>query len=117
MSKAAKSLFIFGIYAVLIGLAFLAVPDALISLLHLPPISSGWARAIGLLVLVIGTYDIISARSEVLPLIKASVLVRFGFALGISALVATGQMPAAAMPLGLIDAAGAIWTHLALKSR
>ena len=113
MTKAAKSLFIFGIYAVLAGLAFVAVPEALISTLHLPAISSGWARAIGL----IGTYDIVSARAESMPLIRASVFVRLGFAVGITLLVIVGQMPISTMPLGAIDAAGAIWTAFALKSR
>lgn len=117
MTKAAKSLFIFGIYAVLTGLAFVAVPETLISTLHLPAISSGWARAIGLLVLVIGTYDIVSARAESMPLIRASVFVRLGFAVGITLLVIVGQMPISTMPLGAIDAAGAIWTAFALKSR
>lgn len=93
MTKPAKSLFIFGIYAVITGLAFIIAPDAVFSLLHLPPIPSGWARVIGLLALVIGTYDIVSGRTEFMPLIRASVFVRLGFAAGIILLVIVGQMP------------------------
>ena len=117
MSKAAKSLFVFSLYAIVMGLAFLAVPEMLISILQLPPLSSGWARAIGLLVLVIGVYENVSARSESLPMIKASVYARFGFALGMLILIGVGQMPVAALPLALIDAAGASWTQFALKSK
>ncbi len=117
MSQAAKSLFVFSLYAIVMGLAFLAVPEILISILKLPPLSSGWARAIGLLVLVIGVYENVSARSESLPMIKASVYARFGFALGMLILIGVGQMPVAALPLALIDAAGASWTQFALKSK
>ena len=97
MSKAAKSLFVFSLYAIVMGLAFLAVPEILISILKLPPLSSGWARAIGLLVLVIGVYENVSARSESLPMIKASVYARFGFALGMLILIfsVAGIPPAA----------------------
>jgi hypothetical protein len=117
MTKAGKSLFVFGIYAVITGLAFLIAPDALISLLHLSAIPAGWARVIGLLALVIGSYDMVAGRAGLMPMIKASVFVRFGFAAGILLLVVVGQMPTATLPLGAIDAAGAIWTALALKSR
>lgn len=115
MSRAARSLFVFGIYVVITGLAFLAVPAALISLLRLPPATVGWARVIGLLALVIGTYDIVGSRSGSLAYIRASIPVRFGFAAGIALLVALGQMPATVLPLGAIDAAGAIWTAVALR--
>ncbi|HET7437018.1 MAG TPA: hypothetical protein VFN10_20075 [Thermoanaerobaculia bacterium] len=115
MSKAARSLFAFGIYVVITALGFIAAPEMLMSLLGLPPATAGWARLIGLLALVIGAYDIVGARSESLAYIRASVYVRTGFALGTFVLVALGQMPPTILLLGASDIAGAIWTALALR--
>lgn len=83
--------------------------------MQLPPLPAGWARVIGLLTLVIGTYDLVSARAEAIAFIRASVYVRLGFAVGAALLVFVGQMPPALLMLGAVDAAGAIWTAFELK--
>ena len=115
MSKAAQSLFVFGLYAVLAGTAFLAVPEPLLAMMHLPPLPAGWARIIGLMALVIGTYDIACARAECVVFMRASVFTRIAFAVGAGFLVVIGQMPIPMLLLGAIDAAGALWTAVALK--
>jgi hypothetical protein len=117
MSKAARSLFVFGLYAILAGTAFIAVPEPLLSVMHLPPLPTGWARVIGLLALVIGTYDIVCARAECQAFIRASVFTRSAFAVAAALLVIVGQMPASMILLGAVDAAGALWTAIALRAR
>ena len=114
MSNAARTLFVFGLYAILAGTAFVLAPAAVLSLMHLPPMPDGWARLIGLLAWVIGIYDIVSARTENRVFIKATVFVRLGFAAGAAGLFLAGQMPAPVLLLGTIDAAGAVWTARAL---
>lgn len=99
------------------GVLFLAIPETLLRVLRLPAAPAGWLRIIGLLALVIGAYDLVGARAESLPYIKASVPLRFGFAAGMTLLVVLGQMPATTLPLGAIDAAGAVWTMIALRDR
>ncbi|MCU1227625.1 MAG: hypothetical protein JWO97_509, partial [Acidobacteria bacterium] len=54
MSKPARTLFVFGVYVVVVGIAFVVAPEMLMSLLRLPPATAGWARVVGLLALVIG---------------------------------------------------------------
>jgi hypothetical protein len=115
MSKPARTLFAFGIYVVVVGIALVVAPAIVTTLLKLPPATVGWARVVGLLALVIGTYDIVGARAESLPYIRASVLVRVCFAAGCAALVACGQMPMSLLLLGFIDLAAAVWTALALR--
>ena len=116
MTSSAKSLFFFGVYVVCTGLFFIIIPEKLISLTFLPAIPSGWARFIGLLALVIGSYEIFSARVNIKAFIKISVIVRLSFAIGTILLYAFGQMPIAIILFGGIDALGAIWTSMALKS-
>ncbi|MBC7367145.1 MAG: hypothetical protein H7343_10110 [Undibacterium sp.] len=115
LSKPARPLFLFGHYAISAGLAFIAAPDASLALSRLPSIPVGWTRFVGLLALVIGTYDIVCARAETRAFIRASVFTRLGFAVGTALLVAGGQMPPSLLVLGAVDAAGAIWTAVEIK--
>jgi hypothetical protein len=116
MTRSGNSLFFFGIYVVFTGLLFVIIPEKLTSLMLLPTIPSGWARFIGLLAMVIGSYDIFAGQANIKPIIKISVFVRLGFALGSILLYVFGQMPISIILLGGVDAVGAIWTTMALKS-
>ncbi|HSP16003.1 MAG TPA: hypothetical protein VLV78_14760 [Thermoanaerobaculia bacterium] len=116
MSRPARSLFYFAIYILVTGVAFIAAPEFLSSILQLPPATAGWARVVGLLALVIGAYDLAGSHAECMPYIRASVPVRFGFAAGTLLLVVFGQMPATILLLGATDVAGALWTAFALKA-
>lgn len=115
MSRPARTLFAFGLYVVLTGLVFLTAPDFLVSLLRLPPSPPGWPRLVGVLALVIGTYDLIGSHSESLPYIKASVAIRFAFAAAMTILFLTRQMPVTVVAFGAVDAAGAVWTWAELR--
>lgn len=116
MTPSGKSLFYFGIYVASTGILLIMIPDIFTALTHLPPMPTGWSSVVGLLTLVIGTYDILCGKGDIKPLIKASIYVRLGFALGTILLVASGEMPITLILLGLIDALGALWTAMALKS-
>ncbi len=52
MSKAAKSLFVFGIYLIVIGLAFLLVPNIQLRLFGFPETSEPWIRVMAVLLLM-----------------------------------------------------------------
>ncbi len=116
MTPAGKSLFYFGIYGICAGFLFIIMPDTLTSFTYLPALPSGWGRMIGFLALVIGTYDIVCGKAGFKPFIMASIYVRLGFMFYVLLLVVFGQMPKPIILLGAIDALGALWTAMALKS-
>ncbi len=116
MSPAARSVFVFGIYVLAVGAAVTLAPDVLLRLLQFPPATDGWIRMVGVLSLVIGTYDVVSGRSNAVANIRASVPIRFAFALACTVLVALRYLPPQLLPLAAIDVAGAVWTMLALRS-
>lgn len=116
MTSSAKSLFYFGIYVLITGLQFIVVPEKLIALLQLPPIPQNWASVVGILALVIGSYDTFCGYTNVQPVIKISVYVRLGFAIATVLLFVSGQMPAGVLVMGAIDALGAMWTYFALRT-
>jgi uncharacterized protein YjeT (DUF2065 family) len=116
MTPAARSMYVFGIYATLAGVTFLVAPAQAVSLLQLSPIASGWLRVIGMFGVIIGLDDVVAARAECLPFLKLSVPLRYGFATGIITLVATGQLTPPTLTFGVIDIIGASWTLLGLRA-
>ena len=114
MPPAARSLFAFSIYVLAASASFLVAPSTMVGLLRLPPVGDGWIRVVGLMGLVIGAYDLVGSRANLLPYIRASVWTRAGFAAGMTLLVALGQMPPTALGFAIMDAAGAAWTAKAL---
>ena len=116
-NKAAISVFAFGFYAVFAGLAFLIAPAFSLALIQLPAMPAGWGRVIGLMALVIGTYDLACGKAECMAFVRASVFTRLAFSVGTVLLVAVGQMPVSLLLIGAADAAGAIWTAIALRAK
>jgi hypothetical protein len=115
MSAAARSLFVFGLYAVVAGLGLVVAPAMVLGILGFPAASDGWVRVVGVLAVCVGSYHIVAARNELTPYLRASVPVRLGFALGLGALVAAGLMPRALLLFAAIDLLGAVWTAWALR--
>ena len=116
MTKSGKSVFYFGIYGILVGVVVCLIPEQFISILKLPDIPTAWARVIGLLGIILGSYDIISGRNNLQPLIKGTIYMRLFLFAGIIVLFVTGQMPKEILPLGITDLLGAVWTILSLKA-
>lgn len=116
MTNAARSVFVFGVYAALAGLSLVLVPGVVLSVLGFPPAADGWVRVVGVLAVCVGAYHVVSARNELRPYLRASVGVRLGFAMGLAGLVVTSQMPRALLLFAAVDLLGAIWTAVALRS-
>ena len=115
MSSAAKSLFVFGIYAVAAGTGLLLVPGLVLAPLGFPPVNDGWVRVVGSLAMIVGAYHIVGARHNLLPYIRASVWGRVAFAVLLASLVVTSAMPMALLLFAAIDLGGAAWTAIALR--
>ncbi|NWF88330.1 MAG: hypothetical protein HXY50_02600 [Ignavibacteriaceae bacterium] len=117
MSKAAKSVLVFGIYLVLNGIGFLLMPNTMFGLLGLPPTNEPWIQVVGMLLLFLAYYYIMSARNELTILFRWSVYARATVIIFFSAFVVLGIAPAILIMFGVIDLLGAIWTALALKTK
>jgi len=115
MSPAAKSLFVFGIYAVAAGTGLLLMPGLVLGTLGFPPAQDGWVRVVGVLAIVVGAYHLVGARSDFRPYIRASVWARIGFAGLLGSLVVASVMPTPLLLFAAIDLAAAVWTAIALR--
>ena len=116
MSRAAKSLFAFGVYLCGLGLALLLAPNLLLRLFGVPPTGEVWIRVNGMFVLCFSFYYIMGARYELTDFIRWTVWGRAAVIVYFAAFVLLVSAPRALLLFGLIDLAAAVWTWLALRA-
>src|SRR5215210_5753559 len=115
MSRAAKSLFVFGIYLCGLGLILLLVPNLILQVFGVPPTNEVWIRINGMFVLCLSFYYVQAARNELTVFIRWTVWMRIAVIIYLAAFVLLVSAPKALLLFGLIDLLSAIWTWLALK--
>lgn len=115
MTRAARSVYIFGIYLIAVGGILIGAPNVMLSLLRLPATTEPWVHVLGVPMMAIGMLHVTSARSDLVPFFRASVWVRFFPLVALSALTILGIIPPIIAGFGLIDAATGVWTHMSLR--
>ena len=115
MSRAARSVYVFGIYLVATGGLLIGSPNTLLGLLQLPPTSEPWIHVLGVAVMAMGMLNLASARAELVPYFRASVPVRVFVLVSFSVMAVMGMVPSIVIVFGLIDVGFGLWTYLALR--
>lgn len=115
MNKSARSLFIFGVYMLLLGATLVLVPNVLLALFHVPTTDEVWIRVLGVLVIFLGIYDVVAARHGLLALIAWTVPVRLSVIVFFAAFVGAGLAPPILLLFGAVDFAAALWTWYHLR--
>ena len=113
MSKSAISLLVFGIYLIFLGMAFVLVPNYMLSLFGVPSTTEQWIRVMGLLIAYFGVYYILAARVELRQLFRWSVYVRGSVIFVLFVLTGIGQPTL--LLFGAFDLIRAIWTAITLR--
>jgi hypothetical protein len=116
MSAVARSLVVFGWYLVGFGALLVAVPNLLLAVFGLPPTDEVWIRVVGVLVLIIGYYNVRLGRADFLPYARLPVHARVAVLVFLVAFVIAGLVKPILILIGAIDLAGALWTAAALRS-
>jgi hypothetical protein len=116
MSRAARSILIFGVYIVLVGALLSTLPNLLIGPLGFPEAHEPWVRVLGVVVVVLGYYYVQAALQEVTSFFRWTIWGRVAILVGFSLLVVAGRVAPALILFGVIDAAGAAWTALELRA-
>jgi hypothetical protein len=116
MATSAFTIKAFGIYVVATGIGLTLAPNLMLGPLGVPEAREVWLRMVGALAIVVGYYYLAAAAGNARAFFVATVKGRFlFFALGIG-LILFANGPWQIVLFGLVDVAGAIWTHLALKA-
>lgn len=116
MSKAARSVFVFAGYLFVLGVVLVLAPNALLKLFRMPETNEVWVRVVGMLVLILGYYYSVAARHELTPFLRATALARLSVLFFFVAFVVFGLAPPVLILFGVIDAAAASHTLVALRS-
>ena len=116
MSRAARTVFIFALYLVVLGLVLLTVPNLFLKTFGLPETDEVWIRVVGMVVLLLGYYYSGAARHELTSFFRFTVHARSAVPLFLIAFVVLGFAPPILILFGVIDAAAAAWTALALRA-
>jgi hypothetical protein len=115
MSRAARSILVFGVYLTAVGLGLLFVPNVLLTTLRLPPSAEIWPRILGVVTLVLAYYYVMAARSELTGFFRWTVTARILVFVVFGVLVLAGLAPIPVALLGAVDLAAAVWTGLSLR--
>jgi len=116
MSRAARSIFIFGVYIVVLGFLLSTLPNIIIGPFGLPEAREVWIRVLGVVAFVLGCYYVQAARQEVTAFFHWTIWGRGAILVGFTLLVVAGQAAPALILFGVVDAAGAAWTALELRA-
>jgi hypothetical protein len=115
MNNASRSILIFGIYVVIVGLTLIVIPNTLLVLLGFPTVTEVWVRVLGVLAAILGLYYVQAAREHNVGFYRMTI---WGRALFMASLTALGLLTPGHAPLilfGLVDLAFAAWTWFALR--
>jgi hypothetical protein len=117
MSNSARSILAFGLYLVVVGAMLVVAPNVLLSLFGVPSTQEVWIRILGIVVFVFGLYFVQASREGVTAFFRWTVWGRSIVVVAFVVFVALGMAPRVLVLFAAIDAAGALWTALALRGR
>ena len=116
MTGAARSVYVFGIYLVVLGGVLLGTPNTLLAMVGQPATTEPWIHVIGIPVMGMGLLFTAMARQQQTVFMRASVWARLFALAAFAGLALAGIVPPIVAAFGLVDAAGAAWTHTALRA-
>ncbi len=116
MSKSARSVFVFGLYLVVLGIVLVVAPNLLLGMVSLPSTTEVWLRVVGMLVLFLAFYYIQAARKGMTDFFQWTVYLRSTVIVFFVIFVLLGLAGPPLILFGALDLLGAIWTALALRS-
>lgn len=112
----ALSVFVFGIYLLLLGAVLILAPNLLLFVFQMPLTTEVWIRVTGMLVLFLGIYYVSARRADLRPFYLWTVYVRSSVIVFFAVFVILGFAPIPLILFGVVDLLGALWTLLALRA-
>jgi uncharacterized membrane protein HdeD (DUF308 family) len=116
MNSTALSVFVFGIYLILVGIGFLLIPNIILPFFKFRKTDEPWIRVMAVLVLIIAFFYLVAANHNLIQIFWATVYTRFFVILSFTILVLTKKAQPKLLIFGAVDAIGAFWTLLTLLS-
>lgn len=116
MSKTAFSIRALSIYMLTLGLILVTVPNLLLSVFGIPETQEIWIHVVGLLVFIIGYFNFMASRYELVLFFHWTVPARILVAVFFVTVVILKLAPPVLLLFGIIDFASATWTVVCLRA-
>jgi hypothetical protein len=113
--RAVRSLFVWGLYLYGAGGMLVGAPNVLLAMSFLPPAQEVWIRVVGIIVLILAYFSMMSARTANAEYMRWSVRGRYFAGAAFFAFVLLQMAGPGLAIFGAIDVAGASWTAWALR--
>ena len=114
MTKPARTLYVWSIYALVLGVILTVVPNTALGLLGMAETDEAWIQVLGVVIVVLALYYWDSAKNEARHFFVASLLGR-GFAAAALVLLWLTGAPAQLLIFAAIEVVGLVWTYTALR--
>lgn len=116
MSRSVKSVLIFGVYAMLMGLVLLFLPGTVLPLLGMAKPSDYWINLLGFVLCCSSYYYVRAAFSGNKEFIQLTVHTRFAAPVVVAGLILTSKADLSILPFGIVDGLGGLWTLISLRN-
>ncbi|MEP7284926.1 MAG: hypothetical protein ABI947_04065 [Chloroflexota bacterium] len=116
MSNAAKSIFVYGIYLIILSFMLLVIPNVALTIFGLPPTNEVWVRVVGMETLFFAFIYIRASQKELTDFFGWTVLTRSLVIVFFALFVAIGFAKPNFILLAITDPFFAAWTWFALRS-
>ncbi|MFQ5523924.1 MAG: hypothetical protein ACE5F5_10145 [Acidimicrobiia bacterium] len=114
MTKPARTIYVWSIYTLVLGVTLAVVPNTALGLLGVAETEEAWIQVLGVAIVVLALYYWDGAKNEARHLFVASLLGR-GFVVAALILLWLTGAPAQLLIFAAIDLIGVTWTYSALR--
>lgn len=114
MTQTARSVFVFGLYLLVLGAGLVVAPNLILDIFEVPNTREVWIRVLGTVLIYVGVYYVQAARHDLTPIFKVSVPVRLSLIVVLAVFVVLDYVEPIVIVFGVADALGALWTVVAL---
>ncbi len=116
MTRAALSVYMYGLYLISFGLPFLLAPHFTLGMLGLSAGEGMWVRFVGVLVAIIGSFYVAAVLTRTNVFLAWTVPSRYATATFMAVMVALGEAGMALLIFAALDALTASLTWVAIRA-
>lgn len=115
MIAAAKSLYVFAIYLLILGVLLIITPNTLLSMFQIAETTEVWIRIAGVLTFSVGIYYFYMAPQNNTVFMALTAYVRASIIIWFTLFVLMDWVSPQLILFGIVDLLGALWTFMALR--
>lgn len=115
MTAAAKSLYVFAIYLLILGVLLIITPNTLLSMFQIAETTEVWIRIAGVLTFSVGIYYFYMAPQNNTVFMALTAYVRASIIIWFTLFVLMDWVSPQLILFGIVDLLGALWTFMALR--